>query len=163
MLMSTPAERSRRMTLSITAAALVRAHLELLARVLVLVRRTNHGVQVTLGGQRNGAAHTRAGLHGSVHDELRGLVHNLVIVALEADPNLLACHCYLHVCGAGSAPPRLRILLMRCRRAWQRSLRARPWVPARRSRTAWCSSRVPASANEGRSRTRTSRPGEPWP
>ena len=41
-------------------------------------------------------------------------------------------------------------LLMRCHRAWRQSLHERPWAPARRSRTAWCSSRDPASANEGR-------------
>src|SRR3954454_24129852 len=40
---------------------LVRADLEVLLRVLVLERRADHGVDVLLGGQRNGARHGGAG------------------------------------------------------------------------------------------------------
>ena len=70
--------------------ALVSAHLELLTGILVLVRRTDDRIEGTLGGQGDGAGNTGARLLCSVHDELRGLINYLVIIALEADPDLLA-------------------------------------------------------------------------
>ena len=66
------------------------AHLELVAGVLVLVRRADDAVQVALGRQGDGAGHAGAGLLGGVHDELGGLINDLVVVALEANPDLLA-------------------------------------------------------------------------
>src|SRR6185503_14406920 len=44
--------------------ALVRADLEVLARVLVLERRADHAVHVLLGGQGHGAGHRRSGPGG---------------------------------------------------------------------------------------------------
>ena len=70
--------------------ALVGAHLKLLAGVLVLVRRADDRVQVALGGQGDGAAHAGAGVLGGLDDLLGRLVNDLVIVALEANPDLLA-------------------------------------------------------------------------
>ena len=62
--------------------ALVSAHLELLTAVFVNVRRADNRVEVALGGQRDGAGHTGTGLLSGLDDELRGLIHNLVIIAL---------------------------------------------------------------------------------
>ena len=61
---------------------LVGEHLKLLAGVLVLVGRADDRVKVALGGQGDGAGNAGAGLLGGVHDELGGLVDDLVIVAL---------------------------------------------------------------------------------
>lgn len=66
------------------------AHLELLAGVLVLVRRADDRVKVALGRQGDGTAHAGTRLLGGVDDKLRGLIEDLVIVALEADADLLA-------------------------------------------------------------------------
>ena len=77
--------------------ALVRAHLELLARVLVDVRRADDAIQVALRGQRNGTGHFGTRLLRGIDDELRGLVHDLMIVPLQADADLLISHLpYLH-------------------------------------------------------------------
>src|ERR671915_1167089 len=46
---------------------LVRADLEVLARVLVLERRADHAVDVLLGGQRHGPGHRGAGAGGRFH------------------------------------------------------------------------------------------------
>src|SRR5690349_14362165 len=72
--------------------ALVRAHLEVLPRVLVLERRADHAVDVLLGGQGHGAGDGGAGALGRVHDVARGLVHLLVVVALQTDTDLLLRH-----------------------------------------------------------------------
>ena len=66
------------------------AHLELLTGILVHMRGADNRVKVALGGQRNGAGNASTSLLGGLDDELRGLINNLVIVALEADPDLLA-------------------------------------------------------------------------
>ena len=68
---------------------LVGTHLELLAAVLVHVRRTNDGVEVALGGQRDGAGNLGTSLQRGVYDELGGLIHNLVVKTLQANPDLL--------------------------------------------------------------------------
>src|ERR671915_648583 len=47
---------------------LVRADLEVLARVLVLERRADHAVDVLLGRQGHGPGHRGAGAHGRVDD-----------------------------------------------------------------------------------------------
>src|SRR3954466_1059608 len=72
--------------------ALVRAHLEVLAGVLVLVRRADHDVDVLLGRQRHGAGDlgTRAG--DGVHDLARRGVDHLVVIGLEPDADLLSRH-----------------------------------------------------------------------
>src|SRR5205085_4004842 len=51
---------------------LVRADLEVLARVLVLERAADHAVDVLLGRQRDGPRDRRAGARGRLHDLARG-------------------------------------------------------------------------------------------
>src|SRR5215470_6168993 len=71
---------------------LVGADLELLARLLVHVRRTQHAVLVDLRRQRDRARDLGVGPLGGV-DDLRGrLVEELVIVRLQADANLRCRH-----------------------------------------------------------------------
>src|SRR3954468_10961440 len=72
--------------------ALVRAHLEVLARVLVLEGASDHAVDVLLGGQGHGPGDGRAGALGCLHDLARRLVELLVVVALEADADLVLRH-----------------------------------------------------------------------
>src|SRR5947208_12161918 len=81
--------------------ALVRAHLEVLPRVLVLERRADHAVDVLLGGQRHGTGDGGAGALGRVHDVARGLVHLLVVIALQPDSDLLLWHRHLLSPGRG--------------------------------------------------------------
>src|SRR4029079_6580907 len=54
--------------------ALVRAHLEVLARVLVLERAADHAVHVLLGGQGHGPGDRRPGALRRLDDVARGLV-----------------------------------------------------------------------------------------
>lgn len=61
------------------------AHLELLTGVLVHVRRADNRVQVALGGQGDRTGNASAGLLSGLDDELRGLIDDLVIIALEAN------------------------------------------------------------------------------
>src|SRR4051795_13431497 len=72
--------------------ALVRAHLEVLARVLVLERAPDHAVDVLLGGQGHRAGDRRAGALRRLHDLGGGAVDLLVVVALEPDADLLLRH-----------------------------------------------------------------------
>ena len=65
------------------------AHLELLTGVLVHVRRADNRVQVALGGQGDRTGDASAGLLSGLDDELRGLIDDLVIIALEANADLL--------------------------------------------------------------------------
>src|SRR6266436_6523078 len=69
--------------------ALVRAHLELLARVLVDERAADHGQLGDLGGKRDGAGSARVGTAGGVDDLVRRLIQHTMVVGLEPDPNLL--------------------------------------------------------------------------
>src|SRR5262245_9754826 len=72
---------------------LVGEHLEVLAAVLVLVRRADDGVDRPLGGQRHGSHDLGAGA-GHVLDDLasRDVQHPVVVGAeLDADPG--SCHC----------------------------------------------------------------------
>src|SRR5688500_5701489 len=71
---------------------LVRAHLEVLERVLVLVRRTDHRVHVLLRRQRHRADHTRSGLGDRLHDAPRRGVDRLVVIGLQPDADLLSRH-----------------------------------------------------------------------
>ena len=84
--------------------ALVRAHLEVLARVLVLERATNHAVDVLLRRQRDRAGDRRPGALRGLHDLGRGLVHLLVVVALQSDADLLLRHLLCEV-GTGRSRP----------------------------------------------------------
>lgn len=70
---------------------LVHSHTEVLTPVLVLVRATNDRVAVLLGWQRHWPADARTGANDRLDDLLRRLVDDLVIVSLEADPDLLTC------------------------------------------------------------------------
>ena len=72
--------------------ALVRAHLEVLTRVLVLERAADHAVDVLLGRQRDGTGDGRAGALRRLHDLGRRAVHLLVVVALQTDADLLLRH-----------------------------------------------------------------------
>src|SRR5467141_142696 len=69
--------------------ALVRAHLELLARVLVDERAADHGQLGDVGGKRDRAGSARVRTAGGVDDLVRRLVQDPVVVGLEPDPNLL--------------------------------------------------------------------------
>src|SRR5215471_3136343 len=72
--------------------ALVRAHLEVLARVLVLVRRADNAVDVLLRGQRDRPGNPCAGTRHRVYDLPRRAVDDLVVVGLEPDADLLSRH-----------------------------------------------------------------------
>src|ERR1035441_2574489 len=89
--------------------ALVRAHLEVLARVLVLVRRADDAVDVLLRGQRDRPGNPRAGARHRVNDLPRRAVNDLVIVGLEPDADLLSRHV---------ASPRLSIALSSLPFSW---------------------------------------------
>src|ERR687885_1932376 len=74
---------------------LVRADLEVLARVLVLERRADHAVDVLLRGQRNRAGHGRAGAGRRLDDLLGRRLDGRVVVGLQADADLVlggGCH-----------------------------------------------------------------------
>src|ERR671937_2589789 len=75
--------------------ALVRADLEVLARVLVLERRADPAVDVLLGRQRDGAGHGRAGASRRLDDLLGRRLDGRVVIGLEADADLVlggGCH-----------------------------------------------------------------------
>src|SRR6266851_8275465 len=78
--------------------ALVGPDLELFARLLVDVRRTQDGEFFDLGRQRDRAAHPRAGALGRADDLAGRLVEHAMIVRPQADPDILAVHCYLPSC-----------------------------------------------------------------
>src|SRR5665809_74992 len=67
---------------------LVCAHLEVLARVLVLVRRPDDRVDRTLRGERDRTVDACARTSHRLDDLLCALVDDLVVVGLQPDPNL---------------------------------------------------------------------------
>src|ERR1044072_8492920 len=69
--------------------ALVRAHFELLAALLVDVRRAVHGEFFNLGRQRNRSPHLRTRALGGRHNLTRRRIENAVIVSLEPDADVL--------------------------------------------------------------------------
>src|SRR6185312_463169 len=71
---------------------LVSAHLEVLPRVLVLVRGPDDAIHVLLGGQRHGADHARAGAGDRLDDLARRGIDRLVVIGLEPDADLLSRH-----------------------------------------------------------------------
>src|SRR5215468_4938388 len=84
---------------------LVGAHLELLAALLVDMRRAVDGEFLDLGRQRNRAAHLSARALGGRHDLARRRIEDAVIERLEPDPDVLTVHeLLLHGKGARSAP-----------------------------------------------------------
>src|SRR6478672_685942 len=72
--------------------ALVGAHLEVLAAVLVLVGRADDHEDVLLRGQRHGADHRRASTGHRVDNLARRVVDDLVVIRLQADADLLSRH-----------------------------------------------------------------------
>src|SRR5690606_14133847 len=102
-------------------------HLEVLAAVLVLVRRTDHTEHVLLRRQRHGAGHPGAGTGHRVDDLLRRGVDDLVVVGLEPDTDLLSRHALalplrsssLAAPGFGGSMPPFSVSRGRaCRSAW---------------------------------------------
>src|SRR5699024_11648153 len=71
---------------------LVGAHLEVLARILVLVRRTDDAVDVLLGGQRHRTDDAGAGAGHRLDDLARRCVDRLMVIGLEPDADLLSRH-----------------------------------------------------------------------
>src|SRR5580658_4517131 len=69
--------------------ALVHPHLEVLPAVLVLVRGADHRVAVLVRRQRDRALHLGLGAQHRLDDLLRRLVQDLMVVRLQADPDLL--------------------------------------------------------------------------
>src|SRR6201996_339991 len=77
---------------------LVRADLEVLARVLVLERGADHAVDVFLGGQGHGTGYGGAGALGRLDDLASRAIDRVVVVGLEPDSNFLCrygCHLIL--------------------------------------------------------------------
>src|SRR5262249_15317585 len=72
---------------------LVGAHLELLAALLVDVRRTVDGELLDAGWQRNGSANLCTGALRRVHDLPGRRIENPMVERLETDANILAVHC----------------------------------------------------------------------
>src|SRR5882724_6386600 len=72
--------------------AFVGPDLELLARLLVDMRRAQHGELLDLGRQRNRPAYARPRPLRRAHDLARRLVEHAVIVRPQADPDVLAVH-----------------------------------------------------------------------
>src|SRR5262249_59757155 len=69
--------------------ALVGADLEVLARVLVLERRTDHAVDVFLGRQRHRAGDAGTGALRGLDDLAGSPVYGVVVVRLQPDSNFL--------------------------------------------------------------------------
>src|SRR5947209_18691096 len=74
--------------------ALVRANLELLARLLVHVRRPQDRPLVLRSGERYRPRHARARALRRLDDLRRGLVEHAVVVSLESDSDLFVQHVF---------------------------------------------------------------------
>src|ERR687897_3942993 len=85
---------------------LVRADLEVLARVLVFERRADHAVDVLLGGQGHGPGYRGSGAGSRLDDLLGRRLDRRVVVGLEPDADLVLRECCHGLCeqtsGAGS-------------------------------------------------------------
>src|SRR5436190_4655416 len=71
---------------------LMRSDFKLLARLLVDVRRTQHGPLILDRRQRNWSSHARAGSLCRLDDFRRRLIQHPVIVSLEPDPDFFVKH-----------------------------------------------------------------------
>ena len=60
------------------------------------MRTLNYAIKVALGRQRNRTGNLSTRLLSGVYDELGGLIHDLMIVTLQADADILFSHFYLH-------------------------------------------------------------------
>src|SRR3954452_11855824 len=86
--------------------ALVRADLEVLARVLVLEGRADHAVDVLLGGQGHGPGHRGSGTGCRLDDLLGRRLDRRVVVGLEPDTDLVlrkCCHAFPEQTSGGRA------------------------------------------------------------
>src|SRR5471032_1641090 len=72
--------------------ALMGAHLELFAALLIDVRRAVHRELLDTRRQRYRATHLRTRALGGVHDLARRRIEDAVIERLEPDPDILAVH-----------------------------------------------------------------------
>src|SRR6201990_3328699 len=81
--------------------ALVGAHLELLAALLVDMRRTVDGELLDAGRQRNGSANLGTGAFRRVHDLTRRRIEDSMVERLEAYANVLAVHCRIFLLVSG--------------------------------------------------------------
>ena len=68
------------------------AHLEMLAAVLVLMRRADHAVRVLLSRQGNWTCDRCSGALDSLDDLLRRGIDHLMVIGLEPDADLLSRH-----------------------------------------------------------------------
>src|SRR5688572_14829472 len=145
--------------------ALVRPDLELLPRLLVDVRRSQHSPLVNRRGKRNRAREARARALGRIDDLGRRLVEHARVVRLEPDSNLVAEHRThssepLRLLALGSwlfARPKVHSPMPIYLVPLPRLLHSRSTAPARTDRSASSRWRAPACATAGRSRNRTSR------
>src|SRR5215204_4433492 len=87
---------------------LVRADLEVLARVLVLERAADHAVDVLLGRERHGTGDARAGARGGLDDLLGGRLDRRVVVRLQADADLVLRQCCHESSGQSCRVPDVR-------------------------------------------------------
>src|SRR4030081_3136651 len=78
--------------------ALVGAHLELLAALLVDMRRTVDGELLDARRQRDRAANLCTGPFPRVHDLTRRRIENSMVERLETNANILAVHRRLSFC-----------------------------------------------------------------
>src|SRR5688572_19330504 len=91
---------------------LVRAHLELLARLLINVRAAENRVPLDAGGDGDGAAHAGVRPLGVVDDFLRRRVKRPVVVGFHPNSNPIASHlipsCCIRTVGREptTSPPR---------------------------------------------------------
>src|SRR2546427_3979240 len=70
----------------------VREHLEVLARILVLVRGPDHRIDVALGGQRHGADDLGSGAGDVLDDVASRHIQHAVVVGPELDTDLRSRH-----------------------------------------------------------------------
>src|SRR2546428_12103590 len=85
---------------------LVRAHLELLPRLLVHMRTAQDRVARHLRRQRNRARHFRSGALGRVDDLRRGLIEDAVVIRFEPDADLFVHHFLLPLKNSSAVPHR---------------------------------------------------------
>src|SRR5262245_767092 len=72
---------------------LVGTHFELLAALLVDMRRTVDGELLDAGRQRNGSTNLRTGTLGRVHDLTGRRIEDPMVVSSETDADSLVIHC----------------------------------------------------------------------
>src|SRR5262249_59418933 len=86
---------------------LVGAHLELLAALLIDVRRAVHGELLDLGRKRNGPAHVRAGALRRIHDLAGRRIEDAMVERLEPDADVLTIHVEPTFCSLSDAKNRM--------------------------------------------------------